>query len=1425
MSRILSKSLFLLSVAILVLLFSSALFVSPADSPKIFPTEDKDKYAVNFSSSYGQKLVKNVASVDLAMTNTVNQNFAQFSGIFMYFLRSRDLDTHHYLIQLIAPIIFEVLLPLYLLLIILTAIYLTWGAISPNMRAQTKGQLEKLILGMILCSISLPIYDILIETNNFVVDSVLSTTTSASGPHWEDLVVPDSIVVAPAPDECRESAWEEHVLHDPSTCGLLTTWVTMNSDPSTGPKNRDNYGDTWSLAILSDSNDMSVNRLIFKQVVDGPYPSLLVPANYDPITGLFYYHKTGVALGAGIMGAFMLLTGGKLSAIAAPLFCMLFTMMIMPYLVLAIRYVVVIAFGILFPFTLFCMSFEFTKSLGDKLLKQTLMWMFFPAAMALFTVLSVGIANAPAGDYMVNAIAAIAAYFLIGAAPMMITGMMGVAGGVMLYAGQTMANPRLVFMANILQGNSAQSFTQAAYMSNLARSRLGTSADTAKKYQDGISDGMPASADVQQPPPPYSAAYKEAMESRSGGGGQSGSGASPRVYGGETRTVGELGDGIGFLETAKRAAFRAPVAEGTTKDQMTAQQWSGVRFAAAGGFKSFAGVGWYAYGIAGNLSPKKLMAPAGYMLRGLLRQSISDWPIGKTLSGIANKMTGYWQTDSATGENVFNYGWQSQAGIIRDLSKSAADLYKGKEGGGAPGWAKAAATGIGLTMPLAVLAAPAAPLLGLAIAGGAGLAFLGGSLVLKPVGEWLASTNEKAADDKAVSGRIRSASRLRGGIRSKLSKEDGLDKEGVWGKLNDAEKKTFGDDEPTAMDRAKAFYDAKTSPLLDKEDIFGIVSSNDPDDARKTSFGWSEGMDPAGLEGVKDKAGRYYASAVTGSPTELNADLYTRDPVTGQIGQSGSRQAYDERLGEAVTKLQAARANPADTAAIEAAEQGVEASKTERSTAFQESAGRESSARNNWDYLDSTGRKRHRDTAKTELMAAGQPVTEASIQAQARYNAFTEGKENVWTAAGSDEQVRKDAVWDSLTPQQRDRYLSSATGTDATVKEAAAKDSAYSDVKNDPSKLDGAKQMLLDEQTKGKSEAFAAGFFGTRRAGKAKEFWQGPQSRLSKENKNDMIIAESEGKHDLASLASAPAAEREPLERRAMERAYREGHGVWARMKGSPVGRLINSARPSTYGERDAGAGKGITESRAGKVVMAGGIVGSLIAGPAALLVPLSYDRGRDKYEQKAQTRGTVEYGRARRAVRQELDGGFKISAEPSVTGATEIRNNDGKTYSLEEDGIYVSNSPWGGVGRRKATVAEGAAVGQWYRENRGSGEAIDSFARGDIGIDAAKEGGILSEFEGAGLDGSGSPTGMVGLRAVDELRGIVHGGKAPDKRAEKLLFSNGTALGKRILGRLGSADRKKFGYSKGSSAAEKDRARLRAVEYFIRKMKGGGTP
>jgi len=514
-------------------------------------------------------------------------------------------------IKVLTPLILKLLIPFYSIMIIISGTYYIWAGYSHVARARAKNMVIRLIVGMVLCGVSLYIYDATILLQNWVVATVITGA------------------------------------------GVPITWN----------------------------------------------PLIDMPAK--PIIAFFTVN----------LGCF-----------GIPTWCALFSMIVMPFFILGMRNVLVVALGILFPLMIFLLSFRFTKGLGAYLLKMVLTWIFLPVPMTIFIVLSYKIGNMAAWNDWPLQFTAFTSWVMVAGAPMYMTALLGVAGGLFIQAGRTMSDSRMVTFGYMLYTQDPVGLVQGAYHSYLFRNMAQSSHETAKDWNDRLKSG--GSVPI---PPPYQSRLEDAT---------AGSYLPTGMAKYDTRGLFDKGLGYtwgaSLVERGKRALFGMEPKLDFIKPE-DRWKYTSIEARHRKGFED----AWRSYGVLGlpemgwhvgasllGQSIRPSVAFAGKFIAGLTKNMIDRTIVGETLLKAANRMQGTYEYATGTDGKehlVFRQGW-SLGTAYSELKETVQTAYREKGGKGMPLPLKYGLTaGVGISLGIAVLSPiiiASAPALGLITLGG-----------------------------------------------------------------------------------------------------------------------------------------------------------------------------------------------------------------------------------------------------------------------------------------------------------------------------------------------------------------------------------------------------------------------------------------------------------------------------------------------------------------------------------------------------------------------------------------------------------------------------------------------------------------------------------------------------------------------------------
>ncbi|MFH1403213.1 MAG: hypothetical protein ABIH11_02975 [Candidatus Altiarchaeota archaeon] len=142
------------------------------------------------------------------------------------------------------------------------------------------------------------------------------------------------------------------------------------------------------------------------------------------------------------------------------------TISILAFVTVFLRYILVNIYSAIFPLTIMMYMFDFTKSVGRNMLKQTIGWIFTPVIMAAWLCVSAAFMLTPMSE--ANAETAVWLYLatttMIVASPLMVTGVLSALGNIVTSIGQLMpsvAGVGLVTAGEIMQGQGAEAVVAA----------------------------------------------------------------------------------------------------------------------------------------------------------------------------------------------------------------------------------------------------------------------------------------------------------------------------------------------------------------------------------------------------------------------------------------------------------------------------------------------------------------------------------------------------------------------------------------------------------------------------------------------------------------------------------------------------------------------------------------------------------------------------------------------------------------------------------------------------------------------------------------------------------------------------------------------------------------------------------------------------
>lgn len=346
------------------------------------------------------------------------------------------------------------------------------------------------------------------------------------------------------------------------------------------------------------------------------------------------------------------------------------TPLLMPYIILALRYVMVLVLGAFAPLTIFLLSFNFTKGLGEKMLRMTLTWIFVPVICA-FLVLIMVQTSVWSSTPLISAAINLGCLFLMGGAPMMVLGLMTATGAVVSHVGRTKGDTRILFLGEVMHGKGASSFMSVAEHSAYERSSHLSPKGLESEMGSNAAKGVDSSGAVY--PGRTRGAFMdrkdiEAQMRQSGrlGAGQKlsywgmvGERAKRLVMGQQVEGVGK-GDRYQWMSVGERS--RAYI-----EDLWSQRKYGRATVAAAG-----LGLVSVVHGMAVEVPVRS----AGHTLANASKQFTLKGDQTNAVTRLANRMRGYWEVDPVTGQKHFNQGFTS----LKNVGRSVYDASGGADG-------------------------------------------------------------------------------------------------------------------------------------------------------------------------------------------------------------------------------------------------------------------------------------------------------------------------------------------------------------------------------------------------------------------------------------------------------------------------------------------------------------------------------------------------------------------------------------------------------------------------------------------------------------------------------------------------------------------------------------------------------------------------
>lgn len=279
----------------------------------------------------------------------------------------------------------------YILAIAATALYIVFSSGSPKKRAKAKSMLGRLVMGMLLVSISPYIMRLFLDFSSGLTETILNQTdSSVAGTVYTDILwklyFPQVLIIlAPMAGHSLEYNLHHSIGHGPVRD--LEKQYAKELQIGTASEQRDLVveellGQGNPEAIISDYADQIMKDQ--QKLIKDKSKAMAQSTLWGKIDKYMGYMK---------IVPHPEQTFAYLMAEIAMIFAL--------YGFLALRYVMLMIWVILFPLSLFLSSFELTRGLGRNMIEQTIFWTILQIFYAVsMDVIAVGFMILPSGfDY------------------------------------------------------------------------------------------------------------------------------------------------------------------------------------------------------------------------------------------------------------------------------------------------------------------------------------------------------------------------------------------------------------------------------------------------------------------------------------------------------------------------------------------------------------------------------------------------------------------------------------------------------------------------------------------------------------------------------------------------------------------------------------------------------------------------------------------------------------------------------------------------------------------------------------------------------------------------------------------------------------------------------------------------------------------
>lgn len=367
---------------------------------------------------------------------------------------------------------------------------------------------------------------------------------------------------------------------------------------------------------------------------------------------------------------------------AIPVLLVALFFMIAPFLILAVRYIIVQLLAALFPITIFLYSIDYTKNIGAKLVRISVMWTFMPLVIAFIYAITIGALSTMSfsniGGSIANAGIALAGLFLMTITPMLMTSMMNTVGGFVSHIGRTSGNYTWILAGNLMEGRAPHALTDTAALMgrHMTSGELGQGL-VDKPLRDVLRAGMAGQQskknfmDFMNPTKKFEKEdadnAKKAEDLATECEKRASKATDPAVARHHRDRASKLRSEAKKLRTFGRRGEHSDKEKWSILQKMRGQYEDAEKRGDTAAMKKFAAKAW-----THKRSPTRFIAPMTGQVLKFASINLLPKQFAAPVDKLGHYLAGGWEEDKKTGRLVWVDGQRGLAGMGRDLFKAVA---------------------------------------------------------------------------------------------------------------------------------------------------------------------------------------------------------------------------------------------------------------------------------------------------------------------------------------------------------------------------------------------------------------------------------------------------------------------------------------------------------------------------------------------------------------------------------------------------------------------------------------------------------------------------------------------------------------------------------------------------------------------------------